>query len=121
MPARVVVVLNEATLGEKVADVLNKAGYDTIAISDPMAVLDALERAARIELLIASINFPTGKPNGVSLTLVARVKRPEMKVIFVGSPDYSPFAAGLGEIIPTPASASEIAQHATRLLGRPAA
>jgi len=118
MPARVVVVLDEATLGEKVAELLARAGYDTIAISDPMAVLDALERAARIELLISSVNFPTGKPNGVSLTLVARVKRPEMKVIFVGSPEYSLFAAGLGEIIPTPASASEIARHAMKLLGR---
>jgi DNA-binding NtrC family response regulator len=119
MPARVVVVLDEQKLGEKVAGMLVEAGYETIALPDPMVALDALENAALIELLIASIDFPIGKPNGVSLALMARSRRPEMKVIFLGSPDYALYAAGLGDIIPTPATASEIAQHAERFLGSP--
>ncbi len=86
---------------------------------DSMVALDALEGAALIELLIASLDFPVGKPNGVSLALMARNRRPEMKVIFVGSPDYAQYSAGLGDIIPTPASASEIVQHATNLLDDP--
>ena len=121
MPARVVVVVDERMFGEKVAEVLKQRGYNTIAIPDSMVALDALESASLIELLIASIDFPTGKPNGVSLALMARNRRPGMKVIFLGSPDYALYAAGLGDIIPTPASASEIAQHAIRLLGSPMA
>jgi len=119
MPARVVVVLDEPQLGEKVAETLNRNGYDTIAIPDSMVALDALESAALIELLIASIDFPPGKPNGVSLALMAKIRRPEMKMMFIGSPDYALFAAGLGEIIPTPASASVIVQHVAQLLGSP--
>ena len=119
MPARVVVVLNEPQLGEEVADSLRKMGYETLAMPDSMVALDALESAALIELLVSSINFPAGKPNGISLALMARVRRPELNVIFLGSPDYAQCSAGLGEIIQTPASAPEIVQHATNLLGKP--
>jgi DNA-binding response OmpR family regulator len=119
MPARVVVVLDDGQLGEEVAELLSKTGYEAVAIPDSMVALDALESAALIELLIASFNFPNGKPNGVSLALMARNRRPEMDVIFLGSPDYAQYSAGLGDIIPTPASVSEIVQHAAKLLGSP--
>ena len=115
MPARVVVVLDEPNLGEKVVENLLERGCNSIAIPDPMVALDALEQASQIELLIASVNFPDTKPNGVSLALLARSRRPDMKVIFIGSPDYTLFAAGLGEIIST-ASASDIVRRALDLL-----
>jgi DNA-binding response OmpR family regulator len=116
MPARIVVVVDERTFGEEVAEILVNAGYEAIAVPDSMVALDALESASLIELLIASLDFPVGKPNGVSLALMARIRRPGMKVVFVGSPVYATFAAELGDIIPTPASASQIVQHAMRLL-----
>jgi DNA-binding response OmpR family regulator len=120
MPARVVVVLDDGQLCAEVADILSKSGYEALAMPDSMVALDALEGAALIELLVASINFSGGKPNGVSLALMARIRRPKLNVIFLGSPDYAQYSTGLGEIIPTPASASEIVQHAIQLLGNPA-
>jgi len=117
MPARVVVVLDEPHFGNEIAEKLNGLGYDTVAIPDSMAALDAFENATRVELLIASVNFPAGRPNGVSLALLARQRRPEMKVIFIGSLDYTLFATGLGEIVERPESATNIVQHAIRLLG----
>jgi hypothetical protein len=47
-------------------------------------VFDALTDADRIELLITSVNFAAGQPNGVSLARMARMRRPGLTVLFIG-------------------------------------
>ena len=41
-----------------------------------MTALSALENADRADVLITRLTFPPGNPNGVSLALMARAKRP---------------------------------------------
>jgi DNA-binding NtrC family response regulator len=116
MPARTVVVLDETGTSESVARALNEAGHEAVALADSMIALNALESASRIELLITCLHFAPGNPNGIALSRMARIKRPGIKVIFVGSADLASYTAGLGEFMQTPVSVAEIVNHARQVL-----
>jgi CheY-like chemotaxis protein len=45
VPARVVVVHDEPIFSKRTVDALRLAGYEVAAFTDPMAALDALEKA----------------------------------------------------------------------------
>jgi DNA-binding NtrC family response regulator len=87
MPARVVVVLNEPGFADKTASALRAQGHDSLALADPMTALELLERAKRLELLVTCLDFAPGKPNGIALGRIARLKRPGIRVLFVGPAD----------------------------------
>lgn len=116
MPARIVVALQEPGLSEQVVSSLKTAGHDAVALPDSMIALDALESAARIEVLATSVNHQPGKPNGVALARMARLKRPGIKVIFIGPPETARHSAGLGDFLPSPAPAPAVAARITQLL-----
>jgi DNA-binding NtrC family response regulator len=116
MPARVVVVLDEPGFADKTAVVLAAAGINAAAFADPMAALDALEGAHRVELLVACPDFPQGKPNGIALARMARLKRPDITVLFVGPMEAARHAAGLGEFIPAPISVHDLVNTISDML-----
>jgi hypothetical protein len=45
-----------------------------------MTALELLERAERLELLVTSLDLAPGKPNGIALGRMARLKRPGIHV-----------------------------------------
>ena len=63
------------------------AGYDVTAFTDTISALAALEAAQWLELLITRVIFPPGQPNGVALAIMARVKKPGVKVLFAALPE----------------------------------
>jgi hypothetical protein len=76
MPARVVVVLDEADgLAQRTVETLLAEGIDTLALPSSMVALDALEASQRIELLVTCPEFVAGPPNGIALARMARLKR----------------------------------------------
>ena len=81
-----------------------------------MAAVNALEQAASIELLITSVHFPPGQPNGISLALMLRNRRPTVKILFVGPLDTDRLVGGLGALVPTPATAEAIVDRAKAML-----
>ena len=87
MPARIVVVHDDFDFVQSVVASLQAAGYDTVAFSDSMSGIDALEHPKRIELLITRVRFPAGTPNGEALARMARLKRPGIKVLFTSFPE----------------------------------
>jgi hypothetical protein len=48
-----------------------------------MAALDAIEVGSRLRVLVTRVDFGPGKPNGIALARMVRVKRPGTKVVFV--------------------------------------
>lgn len=116
MPARVVLVLDEPGFAEKAAKLLNEAGYDTAPLSDPYAALDALEGARKIEVLVTCEEYGPGKPNGISLALMARHKRPGIKVIFVGTAGTADFAEGVAVFLQLPVTVDGVARAVTEML-----
>ena len=117
MPARVVVVHDGPDFAEQTATMLRgMAGCDAVPFIDPMVALGALEDVRTIELLVTCLEFGSGKPTGIALALMARRKRPGIKVILVGPLELAPYADGIGSFIEAPVSAAAIAVAAIRLL-----
>jgi hypothetical protein len=75
-----------------------------------------LERAERLELLVTCLDFAPGKPNGIALGRMARLKRPGIRVLFVGPADLEKFAEGLGTFLASPATVSQVVEGVLPIL-----
>ena len=116
MRALIFVVHDEVELLDRVVPTLRQAGYNVAAFSDPLAALNALEKAGSVELLISRVRFDAGMPHGINLALVARTKRPGLKVLFTALPEYEALTQGIGAFVPLPSSMSELVEAAGKLL-----
>ena len=116
MPARIVLAHDDPEFVHNTVPALRAAGYDVIAFADSMSALNALEAAHRVEVLITRVLFPEGQPNGVSLGLMARLKRPGVKVLFIARPDTQEHTEGIGEFLPSPVTAFEILETVRKML-----
>lgn len=116
MPAQVVVVLQEAAVAEELAEAIRTSGRTVRSFTDPLEALEALEQAEKAELLITCIGFPPGKPNGKSLALMGRMRRPGIKLIFLTRPGEDQHVCDLGECLPLPADVPKLTAMTTTLL-----
>jgi DNA-binding NtrC family response regulator len=108
MAVRVVVVHDEPDVGMEVAVALKVAGYEVDMFPDPMIALDALESSVDISVLITDLEFSPGKPNGISLARMARIRRPGLQVVIVGRPEFAAHADGLGAFVPAPIDIADV-------------
>ena len=116
MPARVVVVLDEPGFADETALALRAQGRDALALGDPMTALELLERTERLELLATSVDFAPGKPNGIALGRIARLKRPGIRVLFIGPSDLEIHAEGLGTFLTSPVTVPQVVEGVLRML-----
>jgi hypothetical protein len=119
MPARVVVVLDDAGFAVRTVETLLARGIDALVLSNSMAALDALEASAtsaRLELLVTCPQFAAGPPHGVALALMARQKRPGARVLFVGPRELAPYTEGLGAFMAMPVTVAGVVNVVTRML-----
>jgi DNA-binding NtrC family response regulator len=116
MPARIVVVLDQWDLAAQTAAAFNAAGYEAVSLADSMAGIEALTDADRIEFLITSVNFATGQPNGVSLAMMARMRRPGLKVLFIGQAGLKEYTDGVGAFTTSPVTVPQLVEIATQVL-----
>jgi CheY-like chemotaxis protein len=121
MPGQIVLVHNAARFASESASALRGAGYDVAVFTDPMQALDALDADATVELLITRVNYPGGKPHGVALALMARNRRPGIRVVFTARAEMKPHADGIGEFLPAPVAIPDLVALVRRLLPRRAA
>jgi PAS domain S-box-containing protein len=77
----VLVVEDEPVVRALILEVLQDLGYRTIEAADGLAGLKALESRERIDLLVTDVGLPG--LNGRQLADHARVKRPDLKVLFI--------------------------------------
>ena len=87
-----------------------------MALADPMTALEALEGAERIEVLVTCLDFAPGKPNGIALGRMARLKRPGIRVLFVGPADLANHVEGLGTFLTSPVSVPQVVEGVLRML-----
>ena len=116
MPARVVVVLDEPRFADETASALRAQGHDALALADPMTALELMERAEQLELLVTCLDFAPGKPNGIALGLMAKQKRPGIRVLFVGPADLEKLAEGVGTFMTSPVSVPQVVEGVLRML-----
>jgi DNA-binding NtrC family response regulator len=116
MPARVVVVHDEPEFLDAVATALESAGHQVATFPDPMAAWDAMEAAQEVEVLVTRVQFEPGRSNGIALAAIARLKRPEIRVLFAALPQHAPHTDGLGTFMSMPIPVPEVVEAVTGLL-----
>jgi DNA-binding NtrC family response regulator len=118
MTARIFIVHDDSAFSKDVRSALEAAGHTVVVFDDPMVALDALE-ARRIELLITRADFGPGKLNGIALARMLRLKRSDVRVIFMAVPEHEHHAWGLGEFLTAPVRVDDVVELAERLLQSP--
>ena len=83
---RILVVDDDPVFGDATARVLRAAGFEVFLAPDHRLALEDLESARPIDLLITDIVMPD-RVNGVALSRMARMRRPELKVIYLTAYD----------------------------------
>ena len=78
----VLVIDDEPTVRMLVSEVLSEGGYSPIEASDGPSGLRILDSDVRIDLLITDVGLPGGL-NGRQVADAARVRRPDLKVLFI--------------------------------------
>lgn len=116
MPARIVVVHDEHEFIGDAVSALRLAGHDVVAFSNSIVALNSFDSPEHVELLITRIRFPAGQPHGLSLALVLKTKRRDLKVLFTAEPEYAEDAEGVGEFVPLPISGRELVPIVDRIL-----
>src|ERR1700761_8083054 len=117
MPAKLVIVHDDAQFIDAAQAALRRDGHDVVGLCDAMVALAALEAAQRVEILITTVETPAGQPNGVSLALMARSKRRGVKVLFVGREEAKDYTEGVGVLLIEPVTAETIAEQVRQMLG----
>jgi CheY-like chemotaxis protein len=84
--ARILVVDDDAVFGDAAAKVLRAAGFEVSLAPDHRLALEDLESTRPIDLLITDVVMPE-RVNGVALSRMARMRRPELKVIYLTAYD----------------------------------
>jgi DNA-binding NtrC family response regulator len=82
MPHRVMIVEDDEPFRFAAERYLRAAGYDVIGAADSMAALDALDHGVAVDLIITDIVMPEGKPHGLALARMARLRR-KVPCIFI--------------------------------------
>jgi CheY-like chemotaxis protein len=80
LPGRVLFVDDDQMFAEASAQVLRGAGYEVQIAPDYRLALEVLESNALVDLLVCDIVMPD-RVNGLALGRMARLLRPELKII----------------------------------------
>jgi DNA-binding NtrC family response regulator len=102
MPAPVIVAHDDKATRELAVAALIAAGLTAVGFHDLMAALDAVEDDSRVRVLVARIDFGAGKLNGVALARMRKLKRPDVKILFLALPANREHAEGVGEFLLMP-------------------
>ena len=116
MPAAVFVVHDDLDVRALAMAVLRAASLEVVGFADPMAALDAIKANSRVRVLVTRVLFGPGKPHGVALALMVRVKRPGTKVVFIAREENEPHTEGLGVFLPMPLNPDVLVATVSRLL-----
>lgn len=81
----ILVVEDDETCRDVVDKFLRHAGFDVMCASNVYEAIDLVETGAKIDLAIVDVVMPPGTPHGASFAQMARLNRPELKVIFMSA------------------------------------
>lgn len=112
-------VEDEESFRYAVTRALEDGGFRVITVPDTMAALKALDSEPRIGLLLADIHMPPGQPHGLALARMARLRRPELPLVFLtGYEDLARAAQTTGaKILPKSIEMRELIEAIRAQLG----
>ena len=83
MEKHIIVVEDDEGLRHGYCKLLGINGYTTYPFSDYRGVTAHLDGGLQADLLLVDINLPTGTPNGISVSGMARMRRPGLPVLYI--------------------------------------
>ncbi|WP_313103926.1 response regulator, partial [Brevundimonas sp.] len=116
----ILVIDDEASVRNLVAEVLREHGYATLEAGDGPSGLRILEGEHRIDLLITDVGLPGGL-NGRQVADAARMRRPDLKVLFItGYAENAAVGNGLlepgMEVMTKPFAMTDLASKVTTMI-----
>jgi DNA-binding NtrC family response regulator len=108
MSANIILVHDHPRFIEEAGAALRTAGHDVSTFQDPFDALNAIEAAPRFEILVTRVQFAPGRPNGLALSNMARMKLPGIKVLFTVAPQNVEHTQGEGEFVVAPIDIPEL-------------
>jgi hypothetical protein len=84
--------------------------------TNPIPALKAIRTAQKVDVLITALQFPHGRPNGISLALMTRNIRPAVRILITVPRELAHHAARVGEFLPIPFSAGDLVEAVQRLV-----
>ena len=117
MPAPIVVVHDDPEFLAQAEMALRSVGLELVAFQSSLAAINAVERAETVRVLVTRDNFNArGDPNGISLVMMARQKRPKLKAVFLCSDETRTVVADYGIALRAPVEAAEIVRVVREVL-----
>jgi CheY-like chemotaxis protein len=114
--ARILVVDDDSVFGGSTARVLRAAGFEVFLAPDHRLALEDLESTRPIDLLITDIVMPD-HVNGVALARMARMRRPELKVVYLTAYDIPGVEDDtIGPVLRKPIEAEQLIAEVRRVL-----
>ena len=114
--SRILLVDDDAAFGDAAARVLRAAGFEVCLAPDYRLALEDLESTRPINLLITDIVMPD-RVNGVALSRMARMRRPELKVIYLTAYDIPGVEDdAIGPVLRKPVDEDRLAAEVRRVL-----
>lgn len=107
----VLIVEDDRSVRNTMCRALRDAGYGVSPYGSSHAALSALEGDGPAEMLISAVRMPPGQPHGFALARMARIRRPDIKIIYVTAyPELAKddSAAELGPVIQKPFAVDEL-------------
>lgn len=112
----ILVVDDDETNGAAMGQVLQKSGYSVRVMAHFQPALEALEGDTPIDLLLTDIVMPS-RVNGVALSRMARMRRRDIKVLYVTGYDIPGVEReALGPVLRKPVSDEDLLAEIGRLL-----
>jgi CheY-like chemotaxis protein len=116
----VLLVEDDAFFRESSAKGLRQAGYTVHIAADHRGALDILDDERPIDVMCTDVVMPDGL-GGVALARLARMRRPNLKIIYVTGYEIPGLADhAKGPVLQKPIMTSQLVAEIGRLLGRPA-
>jgi CheY-like chemotaxis protein len=113
---RILVVDDDQICGDATARVLRAAGFEVSLAPDHRLALQDLESTRPIDLLITDIVMPD-RVNGIALSRMARMRRPELKVIYLTAYDIPGVEDdAIGPVLRKPVDEDRLVAEARRVL-----
>lgn len=112
MARRVLLVEDDVSFSYSAHKALNQAGFDVIVANDYLHALKAIDEE-QIDLLLTDIVMP--KVNGFALARMARLRRLDLKVLFMTAYDFPGYEA-FGKVLRKPITEDRLVEEVAHTL-----
>ena len=79
----ILVIEDDEAYRHVVITILQNAGFEVLPASDFASAMPIIESNERVDLLLTDIVMPPGTPQGIAIALMARERRPNLKVVYM--------------------------------------